>query len=225
MISRLIGRIERRIYSIFVKNSTSVTNSVYKSDLSLGKSCTVANCNFGRYNRIGEGSYLDNSSLGDFTYCGKNATIINCKVGKFCSIAQGVSIGLGMHPVNEFVSTHPSFYSVHKQCGLTFADKQYFDEMGTVEIGNDVWLGANAIVLDNVRIGDGAIVAANSVVTKDVPPYAIVGGTPAKFIKYRFEEQEIQFLQTFKWWDRDIEWLKKNFTLFHDIKKLNQFNQ
>jgi acetyltransferase-like isoleucine patch superfamily enzyme len=94
--------------------------------------------------------------------------------------------------------------------------------MGTVTIGNDVWLGANVIVLDNITIADGAIVAANSVVTKDVPPYAIVGGTPAKLIKYRFDEADIAFLLEYQWWDKDINWLRENLSLFHDIRNLNR---
>ena len=184
---------------------------------------TTINCKFGIHTKVNNHSYLDNTSYGDFTYSAQHVTIINCTIGKFCSIAQGVSIGLGKHPVNNFVSTHPVFYSTHKQCGTTFADKQYFDEMGTVEIGNDVWIGANAIILDDIKIGNGAMVAANSVVNKDVLPYSIVGGSPAKLIKFRFTEDEIEFLQTLKWWDKDVNWLKENYKIMHDINTLKQF--
>jgi len=148
--------------------------------------------------------------------------MMNCNIGKFCSIAQDVSIGLGKHPLNDFVSTHPSFYSVHKQCGFSFSDTQYFDEMGNVTIGNDVWIGANSIILDDVIIGNGAVIAANSVVTKDVRAYAIVGGTPAKIIKYRFSEEDIVFLEKFKWWDKDHSWLQENFKLMHNISSFKK---
>lgn len=175
---------------------------------------------FGKYNTVNDYSCLYNVIYGDYTYSSIHVTIMNCTIGKFCSIAQGVSIGLGKHPINHFVSTHPAFYSVNKQCGISFADKQYFDEMGHVEIGNDVWIGANSIILDDVTIGNGAVVAANSVVTENVPAYAIVGGTPAKILSYRFPEEDIHFLENFKWWDKDEEWLKMNFKDMHDLNVL-----
>jgi acetyltransferase-like isoleucine patch superfamily enzyme len=222
LITRLVRKIKRKIYSIAENNSTTIVNTVNRSNLSIGSFSTVTNCHFGNYNRVNNGSYLDNTSFGDFTYSGKNATIINCRIGKFCSIAQNVSIGLGIHPIGQFVSTHPAFYSTHKQCGATFADRQYFEEMGSVDIGNDVWIGANSIILDNVTVGDGAVIAANSVVTNDVPPYSIVGGSPARLIKFRFSEADIAFLREYKWWDKDVNWLRENLTLFHDIRNLNR---
>jgi acetyltransferase-like isoleucine patch superfamily enzyme len=216
-----LERLKRRVYQIAEGHSTTIVNTVSGNNLSLGSFSTIYSCNFGQYNRINNGSYLDHVTMGDFSYCGKNATIINCRIGKFCSIAQNVSICLGMHPLAPFVSTHPAFFSPAGQCGTTFSDKHYFEETGHVEIGNDVWIGANVLIMDNVTIGDGAVIAANSVVTKDIPPYAIAGGTPAKVIRFRFEEADIEFLKQFQWWNKDIGWLKANFRLFHDIRYLN----
>ena len=88
-----------------------------------------------------------------------------------------------------------------------------------VSIQNDVWIGAGALLMDGVTIGNGAIVAARSVVTKDVPPYAIVGGTPAKLIRYRFDEDEIEFLEELQWWNKDLSWIEKHVGLFHDVQK------
>ena len=85
-------------------------------------------------------------------------------------------------------------------------------------IGNDVWIGLNATILDGVTIGDGAIVAAGAVVTKDVPPYAVVGGVPAKIIKYRFTESQIDFLLKFRWWEKDRKWIQQNYKRFQDIE-------
>jgi acetyltransferase-like isoleucine patch superfamily enzyme len=124
---------------------------------------------------------------------------------------------LGIHPSRDFVSTHPIFFSTKKQVGITFADKDYFQEEKGIKIGNDVWIGANVIILDGVTIGDGAIIGAGAVVTKDVPPYSIYGGVPAKLIRYRFEQKTIDFLVKFKWWNKDEEWLKTNFQDFHNI--------
>jgi acetyltransferase-like isoleucine patch superfamily enzyme len=189
---------------------------VYEGVL-IGKNCTIYKSEFGDYNKINDNTYLYKVTYGDFTYSAMNVTMMNCTIGKFCSIAQGVCIGLGKHPLTDFVSTHPSFYSTNKQCGFSFSDAQYYDEMGFVSIGNDVWIGANSIILDDVKIGDGAIIAANSVVTKDVPAYAVIGGTPAKIIKYRFSDEDILFLENFKWWNKDFSWLQENFKLMHDI--------
>jgi hypothetical protein len=99
------------------------------------------------------------------------------------------------------VSTSPLFFSTAKQCGTTFADSNCFKEFGNVAIGNDVWIGARVTIKDNIRVGNGAVVAAGAVVVKDVPPYAIVGGVPARIIRFRFEDNIIQQLQKLQWWD------------------------
>jgi len=209
---------------IFVSKETSAKpyedTNIQDNNVFIGERTVVIDTVFGKNNKIGNDCFFYKVRYGNYTYNSQRVTIMNCTIGKFCSIAQGASIGLGKHPVNNFVSTHPAFYSVHKQCGKTFADQQYFDEMGHVEIGNDVWIGANSIILDDVTIGNGAIIAANSVVTKDVPAYAIVGGTPAKVLKYRFIEADIDFLENLKWWDKDLEWLQKNFKIMQDLNLL-----
>ena len=126
-------------------------------------------------------------------------------------------IGLGKHPVH-FVSTHPAFYSSHKQF-ITFADKNdYFEEYEKVTIGNDVWIGTRVMIIDGVSIGDGAIIAAGAIVTKNVEPYSIVGGVPAKLIRNRFNDQDIEFLKKFKWWNKDFEWIKSNYYKFKNIE-------
>ena len=176
------------------------------------------NCQFGTFNTIYENVSLSEVSLGDFTYVASNTNISKTTIGKFCAIGPDCKLGLGKHPSNTFVSTHPVFFSTLNQAQISFAEKNYFDEFEKITIGNDVWLGANVIVVDGVNISDGVIVAAGSVVTKDIPPYAIVGGVPAKIIRYRFEKDEIQKLLELKWWDMDVEYLKNNFIRFHDIK-------
>lgn len=189
-------------------------------DLRVGYLCEFANCNFGKSNTIAAGSVLSNVTLGDFSYVAENSSVTNANIGKFCSIGFHVIVGPGKHPSSVFVSTHPVFYSVCGQTQSTFAKKSYFEEHADVSIGNDVWVGTRAVILDGVSIGDGAIIAAGAVVTKDVPPYAIVGGVPAKIIRYRFSFEEIAFLQRFQWWNRDVEWLKDNLELMHNIESL-----
>ncbi len=194
-----------------------------KQNLKIGYLAYFIDCRFGRYNTLYDGVTLRRVSLGDFSYVAANAGISNATIGKFCCIGPGVIAGLGTHPSHKFVSIHPMFYSTLCQAQITLSDKSYFTEYMDISVGNDVWVGARVTIQDGVRIGNGAIVAAGAVVTKDVPPYAIVGGVPARIIRYRFAPEEIDYLERLKWWDRDIDWLRENFKQFHDIKKLMQF--
>lgn len=187
--------------------------------LKIGYMSSVTNCKFGVFNTIYNDVSLNNVNLGDFTYIAEDTKISRTSIGKFCSIGSDCKIGLGKHPAKDFVSTHPIFFSTLKQAQITFADRDYFEEFENIEIGNDVWIGANVIVVDGVKIGDGVIVAAGSVITKNIPPYTIVGGVPAKIIRYRFEKEEIEKLLKLKWWDMDVKYLKNNFKKFHDIKE------
>lgn len=179
----------------------------------------IINCNFGYRNTIYKNALLRDVSLGDFSYVGEGCNVIKANIGKYCCIGPDCKIGLGKHPSSIFVSSHPIFFSMLKQAQITFVDQSYFKEFEEITIENDVWIGANVIVMDGVKIGNGAIVGAGSVVTKDVPPYAIVGGVPANIIKYRFNKTQIEKLQNIKWWDVEIECLRNNYKLFHNIEE------
>lgn len=163
-------------------------------------------------NRIGRNSVF-NGVMGTCSYMGEDCCIEG-KIGRYCSIASEVKMTYGMHPVSDF-STSPVFYSASgKQCGITFVKENSFDEhvyadpqkRYNVVIGNDVWIGFRATLLSGITVGDGAIIAAGAVVTKDVPPYAIVGGVPAKIIRYRLTEDKIKEMTESQWWtkDRDV---------------------
>lgn len=198
----------------------NVTNCNIGKNVIIGNNCEIVNSELRGNSKVGRDSYLYNVNYGEYSYNSIRVTLINCTIGKFCSIAQGVSVGLGMHPINKFVSTHPAFYSIHKQCGISFTQKQKFEETGYVEIGHDVWIGVNSVISDNVRIGNGAVIAANSFVNSNIPDYAIAGGNPAKVIKFRFNEEQIDFLNKLKWWDKDSTWLEDNQELMLDINSL-----
>ena len=178
-------------------------------------------------NVINKDVYISNSKIGYGTYLGANSTLVNTIVGKYCSIASNVKVVVATHPTNKFVSTHPAFFSTIKQSGFTYVNKQLFDEIKYIDkkseisviIGNDVWIGENVTILGGVTIGDGAIIGAGAVVTHDIEPYSINVGVPSKKIKYRFEKNEIDFLENFKWWDKSEEWIIKNIDNFQNIKE------
>lgn len=165
-------------------------------------------------------------SVGSFSYIGPRSIVLNAKIGKFCSIGSDVRICLGKHPI-DLVSTTPIFYSsdIFQAAHFSLVQKDKFEGYENIIIGNDVWIGSNAIILDGVKIGDGAIVAAGAVVTKDIPPYAIVGGIPAKILRYRFDEETIKFLSDFKWWNKSLDWIKKNSNEFLNINKFKDINE
>jgi acetyltransferase-like isoleucine patch superfamily enzyme len=190
--------------------------------LQLGLKITIENTNVGSGVYIGNSCYISNSFIGNYSYVNSNSRIRNAVIGKFCSIGSGVKIELGSHPV-DFVSTHPVFYANNKPF-KTFATHTYFQEYKKVIIGNDIWIGEDALIMGGVTIGDGAIIAAGSIVTKNVEPYAIVGGVPAKIIRYRFDEKVRAIIQKSQWWDKDHQWLQTNHLLFHGVDKfINHF--
>lgn len=160
---------------------------------------------------------------------------ISAHIGRFTSIASYVCTVAGRHAYQApFATTCPMFFSLnpnHSQSGSTFATEQMFEELKfavpekqlDVEIGNDVWIGERAMLIGGVHIADGAIVLAGAVVTKDVPPYAIVGGVPAKIIRYRYDKETISFLLQTQWWNNTEEWFKENWILLTDIDQLKAY--
>lgn len=159
------------------------------------------------FGKMGYGSYMaDNCS-------------ISANIGRFTSIGPEVRTPTGRHPFKEpYVTTSPMFFSLRKQSMYTFASKSLFEEfLPIVQIGNDCWIGMRVIIVGGVSIGDGAVVLAGAVVTKDVPPYAIVGGVPAKIIGYRYDDETIKFLLKTQWWNRSLKWLKDNSRFLCDM--------
>ena len=184
------------------------------------------NCFFRGYNAVGTNTILQNCFLDKGSYVGRNNELTSVKIGKFCSIGSFIINTSGRHPSSKFISTHPCFFSKNEAAGFTFTNKNRFKELNysedsyLVSIGNDVWIGDRVTILDGITIGDGAIIGSNSLVTKDIEPYTINVGIPAKAIKNRFSDEEITFLLKFQWWNKDFEWLELNCEKFDDIKKL-----
>ncbi len=192
-------------------NSIIDAGSSFTDDSKVGiKSHILSNCT------------MNHSQIGNYSYCGKNALIQYSKIGNYCSIANEVIIGLGSHPIHLF-STSPVFYKKKNPLNIKLVENDYkFNEYKAITIGNDVWIGARVIVMDGVSIGDGAIIAAGAVVTKDIPAYAIVAGIPAKVIKYRFDPKAIKKLLNTKWWEKtpdEIDLIETSFLIKNQIKK------
>ncbi|WP_184547380.1 CatB-related O-acetyltransferase [Mucilaginibacter sp. FT3.2] len=186
--------------------------------LRIGYLTKLGNTTFGRYNTLGSNCVVLNCSLGDFSYINSFSFVLNTTMGRYCSVGPNVKIAPGKHPTSVFVSTHPVTFNNQANLVKNYCTEEKFKNYQPVTIGNDVWIGANAIIIDGIHIADGAIIAANSLVTRDVGPFEIVGGNPAKFIKKRFDDEQIRYLVDTEWWNQSEEWIQANISKFWDIE-------
>ena len=172
-------------------------------------SASITSSRVSEFCRFAEKSDVRNSTIGDYSTIGRYSKITHTDIGKFCAISWDCTINAVSHPYNH-LSIHAFPYVPHAG---NFVQKR-IQEHKRVLIGNDVWVGANSVIMPGVKVGDGAVIGANAVVTKDVPPYAIVGGVPAKIIKYRFSDEIILKLIELKWWNLDTAIIKDNIEVF-----------
>lgn len=160
-----------------------------------------------RTSKIESGCNITNTQMQKHSFCGYDCEIADCNIGSFCSIANNVIIGGGMHPV-DWVSTSPVFYKGRDSVKAKFSEHDR-PAPKTTNIGHDVWIGQYAMIKQGVTIGTGAVVGMGSVVTKDVDPYSIVAGNPAREIKKRFSENIADRLLRSEWWTMDEKRLKE----------------
>lgn len=175
--------------------------------LKLLRPAALRNCQIDRRAKIGSGSYCIKTVIGRYSYIGENSIAVNAEIGSFCSIASYCCIGGGAHPTN-MISSSPVFYN-GRNCFCKNFSNIPFEAENRVTIGSDVWIGEKVFIKDGITIGNGAIIGALSIVTHDVPPYAIVGGVPAKVIRFRFDAETIKTLEDIKWWEMKEETLEK----------------
>lgn len=211
MINRFIHETAQikncQINSVKVFRNAIVNDSILGEGCSIGDDTTIERCIFENNVSINRRSYINDSKVGRYTYMGINTIMNFTHIGRFCSLGRNVDIGGLTHDYNK-VTTMPLFrYTQMRNGGGKIAEVPKHDEF--CEIGNDVWIAAGTQIMRKVKIGDGAVVGGGAVVTKDVPPYAIVVGVPAKVIGYRCNVKQINALEQIKWWNWPKEVLDK----------------
>lgn len=203
-----------------IYDNVKITNTELKDNIIIGENSFISDSVLETHVQVNRSNMIVDSIVGAYTYTGMNTVIKHAQVGKFCSISWGVSVAGGTYNYN-LISPHPfihlkSFGIVEENEGIG---------MERINIGNDVWIGTNASILSGVTIGNGVVIGAGSVVTKDVPNYAIVAGSPARIIKYRFSEEIIQLLNEVCWWDLPISVIKENIDLFKTEPNLDSLKK
>jgi chloramphenicol O-acetyltransferase type B len=191
-----------------IASGSTIYNSSIGEEVNIYEFCSISNANLEKNVQIYPRCHLHNVSLGRFSYISQNSILNLTEIGNFCSFGPYLICGFGEHPT-DFLSTSPVFFSTLKQCGVSFSSENFFQETKKITIGHDVWIGARVFIRDGVKIGHGVIIAAGSVVVKDVPDYAIVGGVPAKVIRFRFSNEIIQELLKIQWWNWPENHLRK----------------
>jgi len=181
----------------------------------------VENSRLGSWTEIGTGSQIIESTIGDYTYDDGDVSIRYSEIGKFCSIANRVRINPGNHPQDRVTQHHMTYR--RRQFGLDQSDDEEFFAWRRAHpcvIGHDVWIGHAAVVLPGVRVGTGAVIGAAAVVTKDVEPYQVVVGVPARPVRKRFPEGVIQRILRSEWWSWDRAELEER---WRDLCSLDSF--
>ena len=181
------------------------------------RTASVRATTFGRFCEVGARTKVAESAFGDYSYVVNDADIIYTTLGRFCSIAAHTRINPGNHPLDRVMLNHVSYRS--SAYGLGDDEPGFFEwrRSSPVTLGHDVWIGHGAVVLPGLTIGNGAAIGAGTIVTKDVPPFAIVVGNPGRVLRLRFPEAVIESLQRLAWWDWPHERLRR---AMQDIRTL-----
>lgn len=186
-----------------------IKNKLTKKDYFCAPEARINKVNFGHKCNIAYGADLGDATIGKFSSIGRNTTIRKAIVGNFCSVSYNASIGAASHPMDRISGSAAFFQPKFGLC----SNKEAIIHKDTI-IGHGVWIGCNAVIIEGIKIGNGAIVGAGAVVTKDVEPYSVVGGVPAKHIKYRFNKSIIEHLENSRWWTMNDEFYRRNLSLF-----------
>lgn len=211
MVKFLLKSLYYRFRSVFL--------NVNFKKIRIGRSVIVSNNTLLKHNvTILDYCRVFKSSINSYSYVSPFTILIDCDIGKYTSIGPGCKIGLGIHSIDK-VSTSPYLYNDE------LFKKTNDSDFKRVIIGNDVWIGANALILGGVTIGSGAVIGAGAVVTKDIAPYAVVVGCPAKIIKFRFSEAERERIICNPWWEKPHSIIMKNKDNFNSIETFMKQNE
>lgn len=218
-IRKKIGKVRNDKY---LKNKTRLFKSKFSDSVISPNVVFDDNTLLEGENVIGSNVNISNSIVGFATYMGNNSNFVNCSIGRFCSIAENSHVQAAIHP-SIFVSSYPGFINTINDLPFGKGTTQFKELVRCsnnrfCNIGNDVWIGERVIIKGGVTIGDGAIIGMGSIVTKNVPPYAIVAGVPAKIIRYRFDNNIIEALLRIRWWNWPIEKIKNNRNDFANVE-------
>ncbi|QXO17243.1 CatB-related O-acetyltransferase [Vibrio ostreae] len=197
-----------------VKNSTLIGNNI------VGNFSRVDYSILSQHVRIDRNNQIYHSQLGRYSYTGMNTVIMHASIGQFCSISWNVTIGGANHDY-ERMTQHSFLYNDYDNIRPKNYSVAYQRFEQPVDIGNDVWIAAGAVITRGVKIGHGAVVGSNAVVTKDVPAYAIVVGNPAKVLKYRFSQPVINKLLEIQWWDWSVKKITDKYATISDCPNID----
>jgi len=186
--------------NVEISQGSYVYQSILGNHVNIGENCSVFASTLRDNTFLNSGCVIARVELESFSYVAARSQLADLKIGRFCSIGPEFLCGAGEHPL-DFISTSPVFYSTREQCGTTFVDQNEFQELKHTTMGHDVWVGARVFVRSGVSIGNGAVIAAGAVVVSNVSDYAVVGGVPARIIRYRFDAPVIKELLQLEWWN------------------------
>lgn len=208
--------------NVKIFDNAVIKNSNIDNYAIIGDSAIITDSQIQRSCSINRHNHILKSTIGKFTYTAERTKVLNADIGNFCSIAWQVSVGGGKHNY-EGLTTHPLWrFKMLDQGNLDHnSNIQLKDRYKTItrcHVGHDVWIAPNVIIVTDIKIGNGAVIGAGAVVTKDVEPYSIVAGVPAKKIKMRFDDKIIEALEEIKWWDWPIEVIRENLDLIYSKK-------
>jgi phosphonate metabolism protein (transferase hexapeptide repeat family) len=185
----------------------------------IASTAEIADCHFGTYVEVQDFSRLEDATLDNYSYVCRFCSIMSATIGKFCNIADMVRINPGNHPI-ERPSLHHFTYRPEQYALASQRDEAFFNwrRRQRVELGHDVWIGHGAVIMPGTRIGNGAVVGSLSVVTKDVPAYAVAAGVPARVLRMRFPAAIAEAVQQTRWWDWSHQTLQERLEDFKDLR-------